>query len=104
MHNNIIVNVVLSVKAILIIIHQNIHSDPLPLYFFSGGNTATSAWSIRMYRLHTYSITYIIRLCTYVRISIHLLLLVPVSIRCSPGVGTSYSFLKYSNRGHYQCT
>ena len=30
----------LIVKAILIIIHQNIHSDSLPpLYFFSGGNT-----------------------------------------------------------------
>ena len=30
----------LSVKAILIIIHQNIHSDPSPpLYCFSGGNT-----------------------------------------------------------------
>ena len=29
----------LSVEAILIIIHQNIHSDPPPLYFFSGGNT-----------------------------------------------------------------
>ena len=31
--------IVLSVKAILIIIHQNIHSDPL--YFFLGGNTGT---------------------------------------------------------------
>ena len=31
--------IVLSVKAILIIIHQNIHSDPLPLLFFFLGET-----------------------------------------------------------------
>ena len=33
--------IVLSVKAILIIIHQNIHGDslPPPFIFFSGGNT-----------------------------------------------------------------